>query len=74
MALARFGWDEPLDELERESGTTTKTNVDAFKLVEFMPRVGERVELEREMSTSLLGQNIDLPVVISPAGAQAIHP
>ena len=57
-----------------ESGTTTRTNVEAFQLVEFLPRVGAPVELEREMSTSLLGQDIALPVVISPAGAQAIHP
>ncbi len=57
-----------------ESGATIKSNVEEFKRVEFLPRVGVAVAQEREMSTSLLGQDIDLPVVISPAGAQAIHP
>ncbi|TDC85709.1 mycofactocin system-associated heme/flavin dehydrogenase [Actinomadura sp. 7K507] len=57
-----------------ESGTTIKSNVEAFKLVEFVPRIGAQVTPEREMGTSLLGQDIDLPVVISPAGAQALHP
>lgn len=57
-----------------EGGTTIKTNVEAFKMVEFVPRIGAQVAPERDMRTSILGESIDLPVVISPAGAQALHP
>jgi len=57
-----------------EGGTTIRTNVEAFQKVEFLTRIGVPVALEREIGTSFMGQEIDLPVVISPAGAQAIHP
>jgi L-lactate dehydrogenase (cytochrome)/glycolate oxidase len=57
-----------------ESGTTFRGNVTAFSEIGFVPRVGTQITPQREMRTSLLGQDLDLPVVISPAAAQAIHP
>jgi pre-mycofactocin synthase len=36
--------------------------------------VGVEIQSERGMATSVLGQDISLPVVIPPAAAQAIHP
>lgn len=57
-----------------EGGVTIRTNVDAFREVEFLTRIGVPIAPERDMRTSFMGQDIDLPVVISPAGAQAIHP
>lgn len=57
-----------------ENGATFRENVDAFTKIGFVPRVGGQIAPERDMRTSLLGQDIDLPVVISPAAAQAIHP
>lgn len=57
-----------------ENGTTLRGNVEAFTEVGFRPKVGDDIAPEREMRTSILGQDIALPVVISPAAAQAIHP
>lgn len=57
-----------------ENGATFRENVDAFTKVGFVPRVGGEIAQVRETGTSLLGQDISLPVVISPAAAQAIHP
>jgi L-lactate dehydrogenase (cytochrome)/glycolate oxidase len=57
-----------------ENGATIRGNVEAFKDVGFVPRVGDAIAPERDMRTTVLGQDIDLPVVISPAAAQAIHP
>jgi pre-mycofactocin synthase len=57
-----------------ENGVTFRGNVEAFKEIGFYPKVGAAIASERDMRTSVLGQDIDLPVVISPAAAQAIHP
>jgi heme/flavin dehydrogenase (mycofactocin system) len=57
-----------------EQGATIRGNVEAFKEVGFLPRVGDEIAPNRDMHTSVLGQDIDIPVVISPAAAQAIHP
>jgi heme/flavin dehydrogenase (mycofactocin system) len=57
-----------------EKGATIRGNVEAFNEVGFFPRVGDEIASNRDMHTSVLGQDIDLPVVISPAAAQAIHP
>jgi L-lactate dehydrogenase (cytochrome)/glycolate oxidase len=57
-----------------ENGATFRENVDAFRRIGFVPRVGTSIAPERDMRTSILGQDISLPVVISPAAAQAIHP
>jgi pre-mycofactocin synthase len=57
-----------------ESGWTYANNVKAFTEVGFDARVGEPVSPERDMKTSIMGQDVSMPVVISPAAAQAIHP
>lgn len=57
-----------------ENGVTFRGNVNAFKEIGFYPKVGSEIAPERAMTTSIMGQDIDLPVVISPAAAQAIHP
>jgi pre-mycofactocin synthase len=57
-----------------EAGNTIKGNPEAFRNIGFRPVVGVEIHPERDMTTSVLGQDISLPVVISPAAAQAIHP
>lgn len=57
-----------------ENGATYRGNVAAFGQIGFVPRVGDAIAPEREMRTTIMGQEIALPVVISPAAAQAIHP
>lgn len=57
-----------------EKGWTYDNNIAAFEKIGFDPRVGGEIAPEREMSTSIMGQEVSMPVVISPAAAQAIHP
>jgi L-lactate dehydrogenase (cytochrome) len=56
-----------------EKGTTVADNVAAFGELGFAPHVIGATD-KREMSTTVLGQDISLPVVISPTGVQAVHP
>jgi pre-mycofactocin synthase len=56
-----------------EKGLTMKDNVAAFSELGFAPHVAG-LPLQREMATTVMGQEISLPVVISPTGVQAVHP
>jgi pre-mycofactocin synthase len=56
-----------------EKGVTVADNVEAFSELGFAPHVIGTTE-KREMATTVLGQDISFPVVISPTGVQAIHP
>src|SRR5215467_12381059 len=56
-----------------EAGVTVRDNVEAFSELGFAPHVAGLPAL-REMSTTVMGQEISLPVLISPTGVQAVHP
>ncbi len=56
-----------------EKGLTVSDNVMAFDELGFAPHVAG-LSAERDLSTSVLGQPISFPVVISPTGVQAVHP
>src|SRR5215204_4356801 len=56
-----------------ERGVTVADNVDAFAELGFAPQVIGALE-KRDLSTTVLGQDISMPVVISPTGVQAVHP
>ncbi len=56
-----------------EKGITVADNVDAFGELGFAPHVIGAIE-KRDLSTTVMGQDISLPVVISPTGVQAVHP
>ncbi len=56
-----------------ESGRTLKDNVEAFWELGFAPHVAG-LSSERDLATTVLGQQISLPVIISPAGVQGVHP
>lgn len=56
-----------------EKGVTVSDNVAAFSELGWAPHV-IGVAPQRDMSTTVMGQNISLPVIISPTGVQAVHP
>ena len=56
-----------------EAGVTIRDNVDAFAEIGLAPHVAG-LPAVREMATTVMGQPISLPVVISPTGVQAVHP
>ncbi|MDX1875676.1 pre-mycofactocin synthase MftD [Mycolicibacterium sp. 120266] len=56
-----------------EKGVTVSDNVEAFAQLGFAPHVIGATE-KRDLSTTVMGQDISLPVIISPTGVQAVHP
>jgi heme/flavin dehydrogenase (mycofactocin system) len=56
-----------------EAGLTASDNVRAFSELGFAPHIAG-LSASRSMSTTVMGQEISLPVVISPTGVQAVHP
>jgi pre-mycofactocin synthase len=56
-----------------ERGLTLDDNLAAFGELGFAPHVAD-LAAERDLSTSVMGQPISLPVLISPTGVQAVHP
>ena len=56
-----------------EAGVTLADNVAAFRELGFAPHVGG-APAQREMTTTVMGQQISLPVLISPTGVQSVHP
>jgi len=56
-----------------ERGITLEDNVDAFAELGFRPHIADLPQ-ERSQATTVMGQDIDFPVLISPTGVQAVHP
>lgn len=56
-----------------ERGITVEDNLAAFGELGFAPHVARGVA-HRDLSTTFLGQELALPVMITPAGVQAVHP
>src|SRR5215475_15381138 len=56
-----------------ERGQTREDNVAAFAELGFAPHVAGN-PAQRDLATTVLGQPISMPVIISPTGAQAVHP
>jgi heme/flavin dehydrogenase (mycofactocin system) len=56
-----------------EKGITVEENVAAYSELGFTPHVAGSPPA-RDLSTTVMGQDISLPVVISPTGVQAVHP
>jgi heme/flavin dehydrogenase (mycofactocin system) len=57
-----------------EKGITLRDNTAAFSELRFTPPHVADLPATREMATSVLGQEIALPVIASPTGVQAVHP
>ncbi len=56
-----------------ERGTTIDDNIAAFGELGLAPHVAG-LSPTREMATTVMGQPISMPVLISPTGVQAVHP
>jgi heme/flavin dehydrogenase (mycofactocin system) len=56
-----------------EKGLTVNGNVEAFGELGFAPHVIGAVE-KRDLATTVMGQDISMPVLISPTGVQTVHP
>lgn len=58
-----------------EKGWTLDENLRAFDRLGFSPRIFDRPTRQRaDLGTSLLGVDLEIPIVLAPVGAQAIHP
>ncbi|MHB1860405.1 MAG: pre-mycofactocin synthase MftD [Solirubrobacteraceae bacterium] len=56
-----------------EAGRTLSENVSAFGELGFAPHVAG-APAQRQTSTTVMGAQLSLPVLISPTGVQAVHP
>ena len=56
-----------------EAGVSYGDNVTAFNELGFAPHVAG-LSGSRDLSTRVLGQDLAIPVIISPTGVQAVHP
>jgi heme/flavin dehydrogenase (mycofactocin system) len=57
-----------------EAGVTRADNVAAFGEIRFAPPRLADLPAVRDLRTSVLGVDLDLPVIAAPVGAQAVHP
>ncbi|WP_228001218.1 pre-mycofactocin synthase MftD [Nocardia australiensis] len=56
-----------------ERGQTIEENQQAFTELGFAPHAAGPIG-DRDQSTTVLGQQLSMPVMISPTGVQAVHP
>ncbi|QIZ37961.1 pre-mycofactocin synthase MftD [Saccharopolyspora sp. ASAGF58] len=56
-----------------ERRTTLDDNVEAFAELGFRPRIADLPAM-RSQTIEVLGQELSLPVILSPTGVQAVHP
>ncbi len=56
-----------------EAGVTVEDNIAAFTELGFAPHIAAGVA-NRDLSTSFMGQELALPVLISPTGVQGVDP
>ena len=56
-----------------QGGHTTHDNVAAFDEIEYTPHV-VGAQPDRELATTVMGQELSFPVMISPTGVQAVDP
>jgi len=57
-----------------QQGITLRDNVAAFGELRFSPPHVADLPASRQLATTVLGQDVSLPVIASPAGVQAVHP
>lgn len=56
-----------------EAGVTLDDNTGAFRELGFAPHVADLPQ-ERSLATTIMGQDISMPIMISPTGVQAVNP
>lgn len=56
-----------------EKGLSSRDNLESFDQLGFAPHVAG-LSSHREMAVEVMGQQLSMPVIISPTGVQAVHP
>ena len=56
-----------------EKGLTASDNINAFSELGFGPHAAG-LPAKRDQATTVMGQPVSMPVIISPTGVQAVHP
>jgi heme/flavin dehydrogenase (mycofactocin system) len=56
-----------------EKGLSSSDNLASFDELGFAPHVAGLAN-ERNLATTVMGQSLSMPVIISPTGVQAVHP
>ena len=56
-----------------ERGTSYRDNLRAFDELGLAPRTAGQ-PATRDLATTVMGQNVSMPVIASPTGVQAVHP
>jgi L-lactate dehydrogenase (cytochrome)/glycolate oxidase len=56
-----------------EKGLSTNDNLAAFEELGFAPHIAG-LHTNRDLSVTVMGQQLSMPVLISPTGVQAVHP
>ncbi|MHB1251962.1 MAG: pre-mycofactocin synthase MftD [Acidimicrobiales bacterium] len=56
-----------------EKGLSSSDNLHSFDELGFAPHIAGLTKT-RELSTTVMGQSMSMPVIISPTGVQAVHP
>jgi len=56
-----------------DRGVTYRENMDAFGRLGLAPHVAD-LPATRDLATTVMGQHISMPVIMSPTGVQAVHP
>src|SRR6202035_1025099 len=56
-----------------EKGLTVRDNISAFSELGFAPHAAG-LAAKHDLSTTVMGQPVSLPVIISPTRVQAVHP
>ncbi|TSA02605.1 MAG: mycofactocin system-associated heme/flavin dehydrogenase [Planctomycetaceae bacterium] len=56
-----------------EKGLSMRDNLESFDQLGFAPHVAG-LSSTREMSVRVMGQDMSMPLIISPTGVQAVHP
>lgn len=56
-----------------EKGLSSNDNLSSFDQLGFAPHIAN-LPRTREMATTVMGQQLSMPVLISPTGVQAVHP
>ena len=56
-----------------EKGLTSRDNLDSFDQLGLSPHVAG-LPRERHFETTVMGQSMSMPVILSPTGVQAVHP
>jgi pre-mycofactocin synthase len=57
-----------------ERGDSSANNLNAFRELGFIPRIATGLPSQRDLTTTVMGVELSMPVLVSPVGVQAVHP